>query len=420
MTDFLIYDLKVSAVLTVCYLFYRLLLERETLHRLSRLVLLASLALSLLLPLFIITIHHTVWVEAESQAVNGTALSEARQPADAALLQPGSVLELLLSLLFVAGFMVRLYYLARSYWQLRRLMNTGQLIPLPYEGIRLCIVDVPVAPFSWGHTVVVNRQDYNERNPLLLIHERSHVRLHHSCDVVFVELITALQWFNPVVWLLSRDLRTIHEYEADEAVLSQGADLAQYISLLACKATGIQACALANPIKTSKLKKRIDMMLKHKSPRLCWLKGLYILPVAALSLALTAKTVTDYRILPAVGHPLPVISVGMPESQDPICEKPDQQASFPGGEAKLFQFLAQNTVYPKECTDSGVQGRVVVSMTIERDGSLSQFKVLKSAAPLLDEEALRVIKLMPRWLPAKKDGKSVRSNFVFPVTFRLQ
>ena len=222
MTDFLTYDLKVSAVLTVCYLFYRLLLERETLHRLSRLVLLASLALSLLLPLFIITIHHTVWIEAESQAVNGTAMSEARQPADAALLQPGSVLELLLSLLFVAGFMVRLYYLARSYWQLRRLMNTGQQVPLPYEGIRLCIVDVPVAPFSWGHTVVVNRQDYNERNPLLLIHERSHVRLHHSRDVIFVELITALQWFNPVVWLLSRDLRTIHEYEATRPCSRKG------------------------------------------------------------------------------------------------------------------------------------------------------------------------------------------------------
>jgi TonB family protein len=143
------------------------------------------------------------------------------------------------------------------------------------------------------HTIVLSRIDYEECNPSILAHERGHIRLHHSWDIVFVEVLTALQWFNPVVWLLRRDLRTIHEYEADASVLSSGSDVSQYIQLLMRKAMGTQASILANGINNSTIKKRINMMLVNKSPRRNSLKLLALLPIVGITLALNAETVTD-------------------------------------------------------------------------------------------------------------------------------
>ena len=162
------------------------------------------------------------------------------------------------------------------------------------DGMTLAVVDLPVAPFSWMHTIVLSRIDYEERNPSILAHERGHIQQHHSWDIVFVEVLTALQWFNPVVWLLRRDLRTIHEYEADASVLSSGSDVSQYIQLLMRKATGTKACILANGINNSTIKKRINMMLVNKSPRRNSLKLLALLPIVGVTLALNAETVTDF------------------------------------------------------------------------------------------------------------------------------
>lgn len=294
MMEFLFYDLKVAVLIAAFYFCYRLLMERDTQHRLNRVVLLVTLVLSLVLPLCVVTFHETQWIEplpVDNQAEPDVAELGQALPAVPAR----QWWQLALTIVVVGGMVLRLAYLLRSYAMLRLMLRSGEEHRLD-DGVKLVVVDQPVAPFSWMNTIVVNRQDYAERNALLLIHERSHIRLHHSRDVVFVELLTVLQWFNPVVWLLSRDLRTVHEYEADEAVLSQGADTAQYITLLMHKATGVQACALVNGINTSETKKRIKMMIKMKSPRWSWLKCLYIVPVAALSLAVTARTVTDYRV----------------------------------------------------------------------------------------------------------------------------
>ena len=145
-----------------------------------------------------------------------------------------------------------------------------------------------------AHHRVKPRIDYEECNPSILAHERGHIRQHHSWDIVFVEVLTALQWFNPVVWLLRRDLRTVHEYEADASVLSSGSDMSQYIQLLMRKAMGTKACILANGINNSTIKKRINMMLLNKSPRRNSLKLLALLPIVGVTLALNAETVTDF------------------------------------------------------------------------------------------------------------------------------
>ena len=299
MAEFLIYDLKVAVLIAAFYFCYRLLMERETMHRLNRIVLLSSILLSLVLPLCVITLHKTIEVEPMRVVDHpellitelGTVapdLGTVSAEESVNLLQPSVIF-----VVFIIGLVCRLVYIAKSYRQLCRMIKDSEQHSLE-DGVTLAVVDLPVAPFSWMHTIVLSRIDYEERNPSILAHERGHIRQHHSWDIVFVEALTALQWFNPVVWLLRRDLRTVHEYEADASVLSSGSDVSQYIQLLMRKATGTKACILANGINNSTIKKRINMMLLNKSPRRNSLKLFALLPIVGVTLALNAETVTDF------------------------------------------------------------------------------------------------------------------------------
>ena len=299
MAEFLIYDLKVAVLIAAFYFCYRLLMERETMHRLNRIVLLSSILLSLVLPLCVITLHKTIEVEPMRVVDHpellitelGTVapdLGTVSAEESVNLLQPSVIF-----VVFIIGLVCRLVYIAKSYRQLCRMIKDSEQHSLE-DGVTLAVVDLPVAPFSWMHTIVLSRIDYEECNPSILAHERGHILLHHSWDIVFVEVLTALQWFNPVVWLLRRDLRTIHEYEADASVLSSGSDVSQYIQLLMRKAMGTKACILANGINNSTIKKRINMMLLNKSPRRNALKLLALLPIVGITLALNAETVTDF------------------------------------------------------------------------------------------------------------------------------
>ena len=444
MLTFLSYDLKVAVLIAAFYFCYRLLMERDTLHRLNRVVLLVTLVLSLVLPLCVVTFHETQWIE--PLPVDDQAEPDVAELGQALPVVPARQWwQLALTVVVVGGMVLRLAYLLRSYAMLRRMLRSGEEHRLD-DGVRLVVVDQPVAPFSWMNTIVVNRQDYAERNALLLIHERSHIRLHHSRDVVFVELLTVLQWFNPVVWLLSRDLRTVHEYEADEAVLSQGADTAQYITLLMHKAMGVQACVLANGINTSETKKRVKMMIKMKSPRWSWLKCLYIVPIAALSLAVTARTVTDYKVLPSQE----LAQVQAVDGEDPVFEVCEVLPQFPGGDVEMMKFFMKNVKYPVVAETNGVEGCVLVSFIVEKDGSLSHVEAKSvtdatgnavtvvairpdmtdkqkqeavdrnKGIQALKDESERVVKLMPKWKPGKQRGETVRVRCTIPATFRLQ
>ena len=304
MAEFLIYDLKVAVLIAAFYFCYRLLMERETMHRLNRIVLLSSILLSLVLPLCVITLHKTVEVESpQLETSAGMPMQVADQP-EQVITELGTIsaeesvtpsVEAIVFAIFIIGLICRLLYIANSYRHLRRMIKDSEQHSLE-DGVTLAVVDLPVAPFSWMRTIVLSRIDYEERNPSILAHERGHILMHHSWDIVFVEVLTALQWFNPVVWLLRRDLRTVHEYEADASVLSSGSDVSQYIQLLMRKAMGTKACTLANGINNSVLKKRVTMIIKPKSNHWQWLRIAYLLPLIAISLYASCETKTDYKI----------------------------------------------------------------------------------------------------------------------------
>lgn len=106
--------------------------------------------------------------------------------------------------------------------------------------------------------------------------------------------------------------------------------------------------------------------------------------------------------------------------EEKVYEVVEEMPSFPGGQGAMFEFIANNIQYPIVAEENGVQGRVLVSFVIKKDGSLSNVRVVKSVDPALDKEAVRLIKSMPKWIPGKEKGQFVNVKFTVPVTFRLQ
>ena len=289
MLEFLTYDLKVAVLLAVFYMFYRLMLARETFHRVNRLVLLLTAIASFVLPLCVITMHETVVMEG-SVTIGGVSLDMGT----AVVEEPSTPLwQIILPTLYIIGMVATLSYTCWSLFRILRIIKHSERHPQD-DGIILCVTNhAEMAPFSWMHYIVMNRSDYETNDAAILTHERGHIRFHHSWDLLLVDTLTALQWFNPAIWMLRSDLRAIHEYEADGAVLSQGINARQYQYLLITKAASIGGYSLANGISHSTLKNRINMMLHTKSNRTSLLKLLIFVPIVAVALVVNAEKVQD-------------------------------------------------------------------------------------------------------------------------------
>ena len=290
MMEFLTYDLKAAALLAVFYMFYRLLLSRETFHRINRVVLLLTAILSFVLPLCVITIHKTVVVDMPKANIDFdgmTMMIEEAEP-QTPFWQTAAVI------VFFIGLVVTLGYTLQSILRVWLLIHHSEQHPQS-DGTVICVAKGNVSPFSWMRYIVLSQSDYEAQDASILAHERGHIRRRHSLDLILVDTLTALQWFNPAMWMLRQDLRAIHEYEADAAVLSQGINMRQYQYLLIQKAVSHCGYSVANGISHSTLKNRINMMLTNKkSTSKSWIKVFALLPVVGLALALNAETVNDY------------------------------------------------------------------------------------------------------------------------------
>lgn len=301
MEALLTYTWRVAACLAVAWLFFRLLLGRETFCRLNRLVVLALLVLSFLLPLCVITVRREVPIPYEVW-VHATEVRSAAAPVSAAAPFPWAAL---LGGLYLAGVLAAACRMAWSLAAVVRVIRRGRRERLA-DGVVLVRTPQPVTPFSWGRYVVLAETEPAEEVATILLHERAHVRLHHTWDLLFADLAGCLQWFNPAVWLLRRELCAIHEYEADRAVLEAGTDARAYQLLLVRRAVGTQAFVAANNFNHSKLQNRIAMMLKKRSSRWAAARTLLILPLTAVALGAFARTLQvpvvkapDATLLPA-------------------------------------------------------------------------------------------------------------------------
>ena len=278
--ELLVYEGKAALVLAAFWLCWRLLLQKDTFHRLNRAVLLGTAAAALVLPLCVITIDKTIEVQ---------PMESVPMPAHAAA--PAAWWPPVLLALYFAGAAVVLVRLFLSMLRIRRLVRGSEQRPQE-DGTVLCINDSVHAPFSWMKWIVLSQEDL--ASPAILSHEKAHVALRHSQDLLLIDLVTVIQWFNPVIWLLRQDLRALHEYEADAKVLEEGADAREYQYLLVRKAVAGERFSVANSFSHSTLKGRITMMCKRPSRRSGAWKTLFILPLVALTLTLSARTRYTY------------------------------------------------------------------------------------------------------------------------------
>lgn len=434
MGPFLVYILKSSLCLVAFYLFYKVLLSRETFYRFNRFALLSLMAFSAVLPLVQISLKSEVGqtiVSVEDWLVEVVSVEEAAP----VLTWPQALV--LIYLIGVLFFVLRQAY---SVVRLLQLLRKGKRVDAGLylsdtEGIHLIAVDEKLAPFSWMNYIVVSENDLCENVREILLHECAHIRHHHSWDLLVAEVCIFLQWFNPAAWLLKQELQTIHEYEADDCVLREGIDARHYQLLLIKKAVGTRLYSMANNLNHSNLKKRITMMMKRKSNPWARLKYAYVLPLAAIAVAAFARPevqnasseISAVKVNDLVGNlvtnleenfTLPDSNVQLP--QDSIYEIVEVMPVFPGGEAGMMKYLSDNIKYPEEAMKADIEGRVLTRFIINSDGSISDVEISKSVHPLLDAEALRVVNEMPNWTPGKVNGKAVKVRFMLPITFRLQ
>ena len=551
----MLYLLKTSLSLAAFYLFYKLLCSRDTWHRQNRLLLLVILALSAVIPFLYIDLG-SVASEASViiEELSGTFVADAAElEAEAATAPRPTWWQqipwcTLLTAIYLVGLVVCFAHFLMS------LLAIGQLIlkskrSSMADGTVLVTHTKSYGPFSWMRYIIVSERDLSDNFDMILAHERAHIRLHHSWDLLFAQLFAIAQWFNPAAWLLKRELEAIHEYEADSDTLRQGFDAHQYQLRLFEAVIGTKFNTVTNNFNNCSTKKRIIMMMKRQSSPWTRMKALFVLPVAFAAVSIFSctspkekkaeanqesaaiietngkgdpllvlvlpdgtemykigegnwvdeynkdsksylaqfnltemdieaikvlkedeaqaaygkraangaikfylKGTTDKEIIDAMWQhakstgndevmfqlikrptdaaksentelgDIQVVSyASQPKAkeQGEIFQVVEEQPMFPGGMEEMMKFLQQNTKYPKEAQDKGIQGRVIVQFVVNKDGSISNDTVVRSVDPMLDAEAVRVVRSMPNWTPGKQKGEPVRVRFTLPVSFRL-
>ena len=291
MGAFFVYILKSSVCLAVFYLFYRLLLSKETFHRFNRFALLGILLLSCIVPFMEVTVKEPTEVHQQFLTFEELLLTVGMSPVEEAgnimLVSDFTWREMLL-LVYLSGIV---FFLIRTVWSLFRMLHLirDSRIVSRENGITIIAHRKNIAPFSWMKFVLISETDLLENGTEILVHEVAHIRKRHSIDLLVADICIFFQWFNPASWLLKQELQNIHEYEADECVINQGIDAKKYQLLLIKKAVGTRLYSMANSFNHSSLKKRITMMLKEKSSPWARLKYLYVLPLAAIAITAFAR-----------------------------------------------------------------------------------------------------------------------------------
>ena len=422
----MLYLLQVNVGLILFYALYKLVCTRDTFFRSRRFILIVSLVLPFILPF----IDVREWLESRDRMIMLThfdysaVLPEIVVGSEAA--ETGNrvfVLSEWIGYLYLAGVLVLLVRLVIQAFSLYRL-----IVRMPEKeinGVRVKCLNAPSGPFSFFRWIFMNPAAVKEDEiSEILTHEMGHVRQHHSVDVLLAEMVSICCWMNPFAWLLKREVRLNLEFLADRKVMEAGFATKSYQYHLLGLAYN-HKYGLSNNFNFSHLKQRIIMMNKKKSNGAGHIKyALFVLPAFALlvagniSCSQGASEKQDAKEETVAPDSVAAPTDGV--AKDEVFMVAEQMPEFPGGMKELLKFLQNNLKYPENAMKNNVQGRVIVQFVVEKDGTLTEFKVARSVDPDLDAEALRVLQIMPKWKPGMQRGKIVRVKFTVPVSFKLQ
>lgn len=422
----MLYLLQVNVGLILFYALYKLVCTRDTFFRSRRFILIVSLVLPFILPF----IDVREWLESRDRMIMLThfdysaVLPEIVVGSEAA--ETGNrvfVLSEWIGYLYPAGVVVLLVRLVVQAFSLYRL-----IVRMPEKEINgVCVkcLNDPSGPFSFFRWIFMNPAAVKEDEiSEILTHEMAHVKQHHSVDVLLAEMVSICCWMNPFAWLLKREVRLNLEFLADRKVMEAGFATKSYQYHLLGLAYN-HKYGLSNNFNFSHLKQRIIMMNKKKSNGAGHIKyALFVLPAFALlvagniSCSQGASEKQDAKEETVAPDSVAAPTDGV--AKDEVFMVAEQMPEFPGGMKELLKFLQNNLKYPENAMKNNVQGRVIVQFVVEKDGTLTEFKVARSVDPDLDAEALRVLQIMPKWKPGMQRGKIVRVKFTVPVSFKLQ
>ena len=473
MAAFFIYAIRWAVTLTLLYSLYRLLLRRETFHRLNRTVLLAILVVSPLLPLVPLHTDRPTALDAALTQIEGPLISMSpeagidgsvptvqgeEEGTSAQWVRYCVYIYIIGTAVALTAYLFRLLTLMRVIRRSRRIAH-----PMVPDDVRL-MLDMRISqPSSWMHWIFIGPIDLKQNAATVLRHELAHVRMGHSWDVMLSDLTCRLLWCLPFAWMLRQDLVDVHEFQADEAVLQGGVTLEDYEHLLVRKAVQTQMLPITNTLRRGALKKRFAMMHCGRSSRWSRLKLLYLLPALAACLWVSAKgevyttylngklaTLEELKALDSST----IARVDVIHSQKKVyvetVSEPlttvEQMPQYPGGDAAFNQYMAHHVSYPKVAAENGVVGSVQVQFIVEADGRITHVHAIDAPSGEADakvyaygdldkhpsqkeddeghralrEAAEELFRGMPPFEPGRQNGKPVRVQMTRTVNYDLK
>lgn len=322
--------------------------------------------------------------------------------------------------------------------------------------------DNRLSPFTFLKTIVLPRRDLDKDVTMILAHESVHRQCNHWADLIIGQIVCVFQWYNPASWLMLREMRSVHEFQADNCVISRGGDPRGYQMLLLEKAIGMRFPLLANSLNHSNIKNRITMM-NSKSPKgLRRMRPLLLVPALGAAVWLTdspavasVMSAVSSAELPSFGGGAALMvqapaseaasgfaaaeklaaaeckvsetaahvqtgGDGGGEKKEDVASAVQEMPEYPGGISALMKDLSAVLVYPEAAVRENREGRVVVQFVVDRSGRISDPVVVKSVSPDLDEAAVNAVLKLKPFNPGKIEGEPVAVHYSLPVQFKLQ
>lgn len=421
MEDFYIYILQVNIGLIVFYVFYRMLFVRDTFLKLRRFLLALAILVSFLYPL----VSLVEWLEHKEVLqvvitnypelfVGGSEVSIEEMET------PLFTINDVLFLIWLAVSVVLLFRLFTQFYSVCRLRARG--IKRTVAGTDVFVLEDNAVPFSFFGWIFIHSGDYEEEQlKQIIIHEKAHANQWHSLDVLAGEILGVLFWFNPAVWLLRFEVRQNLEFLADRDVIVSGYDRKNYQYHLLRLSYEPAAAKIINNFNVSQLKKRIVMMNREKKSKLGLAKYALLFPVIGLLVLCgnirTVAEVTRGAVAGNENRMTPIEVLSSKADTALVFDIVEVAPQFPGGIDALQAFIKKNLIYPAEAMEKGIRGTVHLSFIVDQTGKVVHPVILYSPSPLLGDEVIRLVKLMPTWTPGVQRGQKVKVNFRMPIHF---
>nr|WP_315200712.1 M56 family metallopeptidase [uncultured Flavobacterium sp.] len=400
----ILYILKSSLLLLILITGYKLFLENEKMHQFNRVYLLGSLIFGLTVPLELFSFKTKI-----SNTINHLELNQIIIQKTSRKLNVISENQIMTYIIIAVYALITILLTVRFLWNLYSFYkkiktNERQTI----NGNRIVLVQEPIVPHSFLNSIFIYEQDFTNNNipPELLAHEKAHIQQKHTFDILFIEVLQILFWFNPIIILYKRAIKLNHEFLADETVIVKFNSVSQYQNMLLSFASNPRKIALASSINYLITKKRLIMMTKKESRMRIILKtvgagSIFSLLLFSFGSQTKAQETARNQQNAVINETKTVSEI--------------KQPTFPGGIEKFYQFVGANFKTPSE---PNLKGKIYITFIIEKDGSLSDFKILRDIGYGTGDEAIRILKLCPKWNPGKIDGNPVKVMYSLPITIQ--